>query len=564
MNALWELPAWWLNFLLHTALLSAFTGGLCLLLRDPGRRAFAAAAGVLAIVVLPWISAHGWLPENSPPGAAALVEERPRSGWVIRIDTPATEDAVVMDAETADVVPGWASAGWRMALAGVWIAGGVAGLLVVAVRLVRLRRWSLTLREATNEERAFLESFASEKRNRFLISGSGTGPCAVGFFRMRMVVPEPLLEDGSRGKLRWVVRHEAEHIRGGDPRLAVLLSLAKCVVWWNPLVHLLALRWAEDRERVCDARALAAPDEGRSYGAFLLDLTESWTAPAGVPMAASGGAKRLAKRLRALVRGERVAARSVASAVLTLLCIAGGGLLASCAGVMTSRGETSAAAPRADTEYRVKLGTPEEAGPRQMPRIKITASFLQSDEPFPEAGSILSNIEQQLMMRRAAQKVGTNLMTAPSVLAKDGMATSVSIVRTEPRNKDIDDVRKVPFVGLSLESVPVIKGRQVSLSIDCLWNFEQRRSPLDLAASPDGNLPAPPRGFDWKTVRSASAKQTRMLSAGEYMVVALKGVPEGVHMIAMFKAEPIDADGNVVKDFGVRINGPHPIPSGGK
>src|SRR5690606_31123434 len=150
------------------------------------------------------------------------------------------------------------------------------------------------------------EGSAYGKRSRLLISGSGTGPCAVGFFRMRMVVPEPLLEDGCRGKLRWVVRHEAEHIRGGDPRLAVLLSLAKCVAWWNPLVHLLARRWAEAGERVCDARALAAPDEGRSYGAFLLDLTESWTGRAGVPMGGSGGARRLAKRLRALVHGERV------------------------------------------------------------------------------------------------------------------------------------------------------------------------------------------------------------------------------------------------------------------
>jgi|GEM_PF-3887863 len=561
MNMLSELPAYWLNFLLHTALLSVFVWCVCLVLRDPGRRAFAAAAGILAMVVLPWVSARGWFPEDSASaasGPASHIEERVWSGWAIRIDAPATADDVVTDVAPGETVPGWTSSDLWMGFAGLWIAGCLAGLVVVVVRLTRLRGWTASLRGPTDGEWALLAPFASGERDRFLISECGTGPCAVGFFRLRMVVPELLLEDGCRGKLRWVVRHEAEHIRGGDPRLAVLLSVAKCVVWWNPLVHLLAQRWVEDRERVCDARALAAPDEGRSYGAFLLDLTESWTVPAGVPMTASGGAKRLAKRLRALVRGERVAARSVASAVLTLLFIAGGALLASCAGVMPGKDRSSAAAaPKADTEYRVELGTPDEAPPTRMPGIKITSSFLRTDEPFPEAGSVLSNLEQQLMMRRAAQKVGSELMTAPSVMARDGVKTSTYIVHTEPANKDVRNVREVPFVGLSLESVPSIRGKQVSLAIDCLWNYEPGRTPLDREASPDGNLPAPSKGFDWKTVRSASAKQTRLLSAGEYMVVALKGLPDGVHLTAVFKAEPIDAAGNVVKDFGVRI----PMPA---
>lgn len=563
MNLLSELPAYWLNFLLHTALLSVFVGGLCLLLRDPGRRAFAAAAGALAIVVLPWVSALGWFQEIPSPaaGPAAPAEERPWSGWVIRIDGTSTANTVVADPMREDPVPRRTSFDWKEGIAGVWIAGGLAGLVVVAVRTARLRRWTASLRGPTDGEWASLVPFASGARSGFLISGNGTGPCAVGFSRMRMVVPESVLGDGCHGKLRWVVRHEAEHIRAGDPWLAVLLSLAKCVAWWNPVVHLLARRWAEDRERVCDARALAMPDEGRSYGEFLLDLTEAWTAPAGVPMAASGGAKRLAKRLRALVRGEHVATRSAASAVLTLLFIAGGGLLASCAGVKTGGGEVSTgAAAKPDTEYWMRVGNPaKEPKPTRSPQIRITASFLQSDDPFPEAGSILSNLEWQLMMRRAVQKAGTHLMTAPSVMAKDGMATSTYIVHTEPGNKDIPDVRKVPFVGLSLESVPVIKGREVSLSVDCLWNYEPGRSPMELTASFDGKWPAPSKDFDWKTVRSASAKQTRLLSAGEYMLISLKGLPEGVHIMAMFKAEPIDAAGNVVKDFGVRIEVPHHV-----
>ena len=57
MSALSGIPAYWLNFLLHTALLSTFVWLGCLLIRDPGRRAFAAAAGVFAVAAIPWFSA---------------------------------------------------------------------------------------------------------------------------------------------------------------------------------------------------------------------------------------------------------------------------------------------------------------------------------------------------------------------------------------------------------------------------------------------------------------------------------------------------------------------------
>lgn len=575
MNVLWELPPYGLNFLLHTTLLSVFVWCLCLVLRDPGRKAFAAAAGLFFIALLPWITAKGLLLRQGAPARqvqeSSPIPEDDFSGWVVRIDKPV--QVPQLSPVEIMAVPGSGpsiATDWSTVLAGLWIFGTIIGFIAVVVRhaalLVRLR----SLPMPDDPEWATISLHATRPRQAFLISRNGMGPCAAGFLRQRIVLPVEMVAEAG-GRMRWAVRHEEEHLRSSDPRVAVLLSLAKSALWWNPLVHLLGYIWIEGRERVCDARALGRPEEGRNYGAFLLEMAEAGSASGGLRMA-GGGARRLGKRIRALVGGARVAPRSNASRFATMALLAGGGLLVCCFGVEESKTPPPAVtAPEVkvtDTREKPMVGKEgaDHGVPIRITQTKISSMFLRSDFPLPEAGSVLSEVDKGLMMRRVAQMKGVDLLTTPSVVAKTGNTAETCMINTRPEDAgvEIGKAREVPFVGVSLRATPEFKGAKVSLSVDCLVNHEPERKPLEWIASPEfpeGRLRIPPKDFDWTTVRSAIAVDTKELSAGECMVVAFEGTPEGVHLTGIFTALPIDATGRDYDSFDQDVARLKPEPS---
>jgi len=111
------------------------------------------------------------------------------------------------------------------------------------------------------------------------------GPAVVGVFSPSIVVPRWVMEAPEEDR-RLIVRHEREHVAGGDARLLALASLAVAAMPWNP-----ALWWQHRRLRLavetdCDARVLAAGASPRAYGlallrtagapAFLSLLTLAW------------------------------------------------------------------------------------------------------------------------------------------------------------------------------------------------------------------------------------------------------------------------------------------------
>ncbi|WAC20202.1 M56 family metallopeptidase [Luteolibacter sp. SL250] len=570
MNVLSGLPAYWLNFLLHTALLSAFVWCLCLVLRDPGRKAFAAAAGLFFIALLPWITAKGLLPQRgapvTPTEVSAPMREDDFSGWVVRIDKPArVPELRPAEITTAQGPARSAPRDLRMVLAVLWISGAVIGLFVVVVRHAVLSRRLRSLRNPDEREWNGLSPHATRSRQAFLIAGDEVGPCAAGFLTPHIVLPADLVAEGG-GKLRWAVRHEEEHLRSSDPRVAVLLSLVKAILWWNPLVHILGRIWMEERERVCDARALDHPEEGRNYGAFLLELTETGIAAGGLPMA-GGGERRLRKRIHALLCGPKVAPRSNASRFGIMGLLAAGAFLACCFGVEEKeplRVPDTPAKPSVDAGKAV-----DQDVPIRIIQTRINASYFRTGFAIPESGKVLSNGEKQLMLRRIAQAKGSDLFSPPSIVARNGITKGGFIINTRPVDAEVEDERAIPFEGLSHRMTPVIKGTKVSLSVDCLVNHQPGRLPLEWSWSseyPHGRLRVPPKDFDWSTIRSATALDTKELSAGESMVVAFKGMQEGVHLTGIFTVVPVDATGREVDSFDhgtAKVKAPQLPPSGG-
>jgi len=564
-----EFPVYWLNFGLHTLLVSLFAWLACRLVRDPGRRAFVAAVGIVAIILLPWLSALRPFERLSPPVAEPLeISETTLQGWTIRLENsdavspPVTNVAPPMTYQDRPI-------DWMRVFQIVWITGALMGLSVIVSRQWKLTRWGRNHRDLTDDEWQAVED-KGVRRRHVRVSTQVCTPCVIGLLRPVVILPGFLFENGMSAKLSWALRHEMEHLRPGDSRTAVLLSIARAAMWWNPFVHSLCVTWSEDREQVCDARATEDIVDRRGYGIFLLDLSETGEAPLKGMVSMASAAGRMRKRLKAILSGRGIKERSLAFQITSLLLVVGGAGMASLVGIekavaaevptplVQSPDSNSMPSPQA-TASQDAVEANDEAAPRF--QVKISASFVDAIFDIPEAGTVISHEELQLLMRRIAQTTGSNLMTSPSVIAGDRQKATVEIIHTDPKAPGTDVAgasRNAPFVGLSMEVQPEAKGDQIRLAIDCLFHFDGHTNFSEMSKRLEPGWTAPPKDFDWSKVRAVQAKATTDLKSGSTLVLAFEGEEKGRYLTGFFTATKIDATGRQVDEKGDVVPEPKP------
>ena len=102
--------------------------------------------------------------------------------------------------------------------------------------------------------------------------------------------------------LRFVISHELAHVRRRDLACLWVMTLARTLHWFNPLVWIAARCARLDAELACDATVLRAnaPAMATRYGAALLRIAESISCrQAPVPLAGIVESRRaLRERLR--------------------------------------------------------------------------------------------------------------------------------------------------------------------------------------------------------------------------------------------------------------------------
>ena len=108
--------------------------------------------------------------------------------------------------------------------------------------------------------------------------------------RVRIVLPDALLEGVDDQELRWVVAHELAHIKRHDHLVRWLEWLACVSSWWNPVVWWARRNLRFDEESACDAFVLERLDgQPRSYARMLLAVVELLSSPAARPPAVATG-----------------------------------------------------------------------------------------------------------------------------------------------------------------------------------------------------------------------------------------------------------------------------------
>lgn len=157
----------------------------------------------------------------------------------------------------------------------LWLAGVIACVLWQGIGYYRLIR---SLKgKSCSVERADLHTILQEQCADLVIdreiplrvSAVADCPMLAGFIHPTLYLPDERI---SRTDAAFIFRHELTHYKHGDLWLKLLLLAARCLHWFNPLVHLIARFAQEDIEAACDDAVVRGHDGAyrRAYGETIL------------------------------------------------------------------------------------------------------------------------------------------------------------------------------------------------------------------------------------------------------------------------------------------------------
>lgn len=553
------LTTYLLNVALHAAVLSVFASLLLLGLRQARHRSVSAAAGLLTIGCLPWLTAlHPAHLTTNPVPEIQRSEPAMLPTWTV-VTLPAREkpNPAPTPAEPAAAESVFPDA--VRSLVVVWAVGALTGMFLLGIAALRVRCWRRSLSHPDDHEWRILQALSPgiPACGRFLLSDATTSPCVIGFFRPQIVLPRFLLEAGSETGLRWAIRHEIGHWQAGDSRRIIFFSLIRCTNWWNPLLHKLVSQWADAREELCDLHATGISEERVDYGQFLVAMARKITKqpPLTVAMASLSPARLIRSRIISLLDAKAGAEKPAGMRFIGLGCCVtlcfvalvscvrigtdtGGGIVGAGVGAIITGAQTSLPAG--------PYVLPQQANYEEPLRVIITSKFMVTSPDTNFGGGSCTDKGVETIMKKF-EKIGkSTLATTPSAIVRSGESTSVEIIDevSEPGTGINPGLAKspVPYVGIKLSSLPRVSNRYVVelhqivdyRYVPGVWHFDGKNNKLT-AGLTTGKIKTIKRTIDCK-----------MLSGNTY--VSLFGeIEPGAYLTLLTKAEIIDGMGRSIK-----------------
>lgn len=242
--------------------------------------------------------------------------------------------------KTAEIVSG-RKAGQNFAVV-IWLTGASAMLLVLGTLYIREY---CKIREALpvpEEKEKYLRLLSGVPgRVKLRISDRIASPVAIGIVRPKIVLPKVLPPEND-GHLKYVLLHETIHIKRGDNLWKIVMLLALCVHWFNPLVWMMYFLFNRDMELSCDEKVilLAGERAKKEYAMALLHLAEKqrrWSA-----FSAGFGKNAVKERIVAIMKFKKITVSGLICAVIltgvSVTVFAQGGGAAENAGVGEAAG----------------------------------------------------------------------------------------------------------------------------------------------------------------------------------------------------------------------------------
>ena len=233
---------------------------------------------------------------QAPPAAAA------QTAPLARAASAAAPEAALMPALTC-----------------VWLA--VALLLALLLGLVYargLRRFQSATPLHSPFLRAWLKRQALRRAVDVRLCPRIDSPMTYGVLRPVILLPESVGKADTQ-TLLCALEHELSHIRHFDAVWKLLIAVAVCLHWFNPLVWAMAILANRDIELCCDARVLrrGGKEERRAYASALLRMEEARARI--LPLTNAFSRNALEERIGAIMNAKKI---SITALLLTLLIVA--------------------------------------------------------------------------------------------------------------------------------------------------------------------------------------------------------------------------------------------------
>ena len=259
---------------------------------------------------------------SGTPQAEQVQAERPRGEWMTESE---------FENRAVNVNGPWMNA---IHVDNVLVMVWLIGILYNALRQWRdYRRYLRQLnRPSADAQRDTLRGvFAEQKQSLgirrdipLVVTPAADCPMLAGFLKPALYLPDEAL---SEQEAMFIFRHELTHYKRGDLWLKLLLTAAKTVHWFNPLVYLMARFAQEDIELACDDAVVRGMDSAqrRAYGETILRSAVAQVKKRALVSCFTGDKETLMRRFEGLFdkrAKKRGVALVVAAAVLvgTLGC----------------------------------------------------------------------------------------------------------------------------------------------------------------------------------------------------------------------------------------------------
>ena len=260
---------------------------------------------------------------------------------------------------------------WALALLGYCSGAGLL-LSLVAVGRLRIAAW-LRSGKAVTDPRV-LDAFAGagtrfrlRRTLTVLESEEVPAPMTVRTFRPAVLLPTGLAGTLTDAELKAVAVHELAHVKRNDPLVLALVSLARALLFFHPLVWLACRQISHLAEAACDDAVLDAEGEPVSYAKMLARLAEQLRGRAFSTELAAGivlskGA--FLRRVEAILSDRRSQIRKLSRLALAATIAAGVLSIALAAALpLGDKGAEPADQPTssASEELETVFGVPQEA-----------------------------------------------------------------------------------------------------------------------------------------------------------------------------------------------------------
>ncbi|MFZ5965612.1 MAG: M56 family metallopeptidase [Bacillota bacterium] len=207
----------------------------------------------------------------------------------------------------------------------IWIVGTVFLALAFAVSFYKCYREIRTALPMKGN--ALIDKWLREQKInrsiRILVSDKVTTPLTYGILKPKIILPKSM-DYSNETQIRYILAHEFIHIKRFDALWKLLLTMALCFHWFNPMVWVLYILMNRDLEIACDEKVIKLFGESTKadYALSLIEMSERRTK--FTPLYSSFSKNATEERIVSIMKFKKT---SVFSFVLAIILVAGSTLV---------------------------------------------------------------------------------------------------------------------------------------------------------------------------------------------------------------------------------------------